>query len=50
MRIDLKRLEDKRPLILFLTSVFDPGEENKFAYTDIHKEYKTMVRHCVLYC
>lgn len=23
--------------------VFDPGEENKFSYTDIHKEYHTLV-------
>lgn len=24
-------------------SVFDPGEENKFTYTDIHREYAALV-------
>jgi len=24
-------------------TVFDPGEENKFSYTEVYKEYQTMV-------
>ena len=29
---------------LFFCPVFDPGEENKFSYTDIHNEYRKLVR------
>jgi hypothetical protein len=28
---------------LFFCPVFDPGEENKFSYTDIHNEYRKLV-------
>lgn len=30
--------------------VFDPGEENKFSYTDIHKQYSNLVRPSAIVC
>ena len=30
-------------LYIYIYTVFDAGEENKFSYTDIHKEYNALV-------
>lgn len=30
-------------VVFVFPAVFDPGEENKFSYTDIHREYQKLV-------